>query len=117
LFEQAKTAKLNELVSVLSVFETTGFTYEENVFCLRQDAAFNVMMVDACNSSIPDRYCFCTVAGVSHDFGDEEAFLVFKKALLGERNRIVRKYIAYKVKINACSTVAEIDDITINFSA
>ena len=70
----------------------------------------------------PDRYkfyCKCEPDGHRHliDFGDAEKWPAFVKPFLAEQDRVMRKYNDYRNLITACSTVAEVDEITIDFDA
>ncbi len=89
----------------------------------RLDAA-TVMNIDA-NSHMsvdnPNRYKFYSKSDpdgfrVEIDFGDATNWDAFVEIFTDERDRVMKKYNAYRSQIALCATVAEVDAIVIDFS-
>ena len=114
----AKVTKMTEMKDAYQDFVALGFVYDNSTFCLTDDGISNVTWKDMLDLGDPDRLKFCTLSGEPHTFSSALAFTIFKKALIGENERIMfKKYNPYKAQINACETIAEVEAITIDFSA
>jgi len=51
------------------------------------------------------------------NFGDSTNWNAFLAAMYTERDRIMKKYNDYQTQIAECTTIQQVDDITINFSS
>lgn len=63
---------------------------------------------DSCNSTSPRHEI---------DFGDAAGWNAFAETITTEQNRVMRKYNQYRIDISLCKTVAQVEAITIDFSA
>jgi len=117
LLTEAKDAKLGELANDFTAYECGGYDYGGNIYCLKQVGIDNIVtVVDGLDAADPNAYTFRDIDSVPHDFETQEGWNAFKQAMQTERNRIMVYYIAKKVEINACSTVAEVEAVVIDFS-
>ena len=117
LLQQAKNDKLATLRSDLYNFEMLGIVYNNWTFDLHMIGVENVEMVNEAPLSMEDRYKYFDKGKTQRDFSNESGFSAFKDAVVVERNRIMVKLNGYEASIQAASTIAEINAITIDFSA
>jgi hypothetical protein len=117
LLSGAKVDKINQLKLDLSDFCEAGYVYLTWSFCLSDESTNNITLKDLAPAGMPDRYKYFDMSNTQRDFTDASGFTAFKDAIFTEKDRIMVKYNNYKSQINACSTVAEVDAITISFSA
>ncbi len=113
----AKKQKVSILKTALKLFQIAGFVYLTHTFSLFPDNVNNIKTVQDLSASNPDRYKFCDITHALRDFVDEAGYIVFKDAILDEYDRIMKKYNAYRVQIDACLTIEEVDAITVDFSS
>jgi len=67
-------------------------------------------------TNIPDRFKFYDLTHIQRDFTDNAGFTLFAGTFLKEEDRIMVLYNSYRGQIAACTTVAEVDAITISFA-
>ena len=117
LLQEAKITKTRELNRLFTAFECGGHVYDGNTYCLTQAGMDNIQIVNNLDPSDPNAYTFRTVDGIVHDFENQTAWDAFKLNMMTERNRIMVYRIAKKSEIEACSTIAEVEAVVIDFSA
>lgn len=115
--ERAKKAKIATLKEDLDGFLLAGYVYEGHTYPLTDRTTDNIQLKNTCSLSMPDRFKFCDNANVLVDFTDAGGFIAFVEAVLAEKDRVMVKYNAYKIQIAACITVAEVENIIIDFLA
>ena len=98
----------NNGVKNVTAFSVNDLTVAEN---LSDEAAGEDIDFSANN-----RYKFYDIDNVQVVFLTTCGFDNFKESIFQEKDRIMVKYNDYKAQITACTTIAQIDAITINFS-
>jgi len=117
LLAQAKLDKINDMKDAYQAFIAGGFVYDTNTFDLSDAGLYNLNFKKDCALDAPNRFKFCDTSNAPVDFTDEAGIDALIQSIMAEKDRIMfSKYNPYKVSINACSTVAEVEAITIDFS-
>lgn len=92
------------------------------VFKFDNAGILNVRIKDGLDPGAPDRYKFydkgCTNGFRNQiNFGDSTNWNNFAKDIEEEEDRVMKKYNDYRSQIALCTTIQQVDDITINFSS
>jgi hypothetical protein len=82
----------------------------------------NITAKCALDAGVTDRYKFYTArddCGFRHqiNFNDPDNWNAFAEAMRVEEDRVMRKYCDYQSQIAACANVAEVEAVSIDFSA
>jgi len=113
----AKANKVVELKDDLKTFRDLGFVDSGWTFNLSEQSANYVKAKNDATWTGDDRYKYSDTGYVQRDFTDNTGFDTFSQNITAEEDRIMVLYNNYRASINACDTVAEVDAITISFTA
>jgi len=114
----AKPNKVMELKIDLAAFRGLGFVYTSWTFNLSERSALYAKSKnDSEDTTGSDRYKYSDINYVQRDFTDNTGFNGFSQAMTDEEDRIMVLYNNYRGQIAACTTIAQVDAITISFSA
>lgn len=113
----AKAAKLIESDNDLATFRALGFVYTGWTFSLGAMSAMYAKNKNDLGSGGVNKYKFYDVGGIQRDFTDAPGFQGFSDGICDEDERLMELFNNYIGQIAACTTVAEVDAITIDYSA
>lgn len=124
---QLKKSKLEKIANLKvsrEIFFAARFVYDGDYFNADERTLANISAKNLRPVSDPDRYKFydnppdhLNNPRKQIDFVDAAGWAAFQDALSGEYDRVMKKYNWYRESIDKCLTVAEVDEITIDFAA
>ena len=86
------------------------------VFKTDDRTTLNILLQSSRASEAAERYLFRDKDRIKIDFADDAKWDAFAADMNDEKNRIMAKYNDYCEEIKLCSTVAEVEAISIDFS-
>jgi len=116
LLIQAKENKNNESQTALSDFRALGFVYTGWTFALDVMSAMYVKNKDDQRTGGVNKYKFYDEGGTQRNFTDATGFSTFRADINEEDERIMELWNSYKGQIAACTTITEVDAITLDYS-
>lgn len=112
----ARDQKYLDLKSALYAFLNAGHLYQTKTYLLSDNNCSNISLTAALPGGTAGEFEFCDIDNELVDFVDSAGFTAFADSIRVEKDRVMKKYNAYKVEIRGCATIADINAITIDFS-
>jgi len=97
--------------------DATWWAVYNPVFKTNDRTTNNIILADRTPVTDPNKYIFGAKGNIKIDFDNATDWDSFFNNIVCEKNRIMRKNDEYEDQIDLCTTIAEVDAITISFTA